>query len=62
MKKSTKEALKFWGAITIGGAVPGSVAALMGAPWWGVVLSALFIPFLVIGLLIAMVKVMTSIF
>lgn len=62
MKKEVKEGLKFWGAIGIGAAVPGSIAAMLGAPWWGVTLSALFIPFLIIGFLILMVKIMTSIF
>lgn len=62
MKKSTKEALKFWGAMSVGAAVPGSLAALMGAPWWGIALSAVFIPFVVISFLVMMLKVMTSIF
>ena len=62
MKKSTKKNLKFWGAMSVGAAVPGSLAAFMGAPWWGIALSALFIPVLVICFLIFMVKIMTSIF
>lgn len=62
MKDSTKEGLKFWGAMSVCAAVPGSLAAFMGAPWWGITLSALFIPFVVIGSLILMVKLITSIF
>lgn len=62
MKKEVKEGLKFWGAIGIGAIVPGSIASMLGAPWWGVALSALFIPVVVIGFIIAMVKFMTSIF
>lgn len=62
MKNSTKDALKFWGAMTVGATVPGSFAAFMGAPWWGIALSALVIPFIIIGIMIFMLKIMTSIF
>ena len=62
MKKSTKDALRFWGAVSVGAAVPGLFAAFMGAPWWGIALSALVIPFALYVSLVFMVKVMTSIF
>lgn len=62
MKKSTKDALKFWGTVSAGAAIPGSFAAFMGAPWWGIALSALVIPFIIIGFMIFMLKIMTSIF
>ena len=62
MKKSTKDNLKFWGTVGAGAAIPGSFAAFMGAPWWGIALSALVIPFIIIGFMIFMLKIMTSIF
>lgn len=62
MKNNTKEGLKFWGAMSVGAAVPSSAAALMGAPWWGVTLSALFVPVVIIGFIIVTIKIMTSIF
>lgn len=32
MKKNTKEGLKFWEVMSVGAAVPGSLAVVMGAP------------------------------
>ena len=55
MEKGTKENLKFWGAMSIGAAVPGSVAAFMGAPWWAIAIATVSAPLLLVVLFFMLV-------
>lgn len=62
MKNETKNGLAFWGTLIISATVSGSIAALLSAPWWGIVLSVIFPPFLIIALFIMLANAMVSFF
>lgn len=62
MKNETKNGLVFWGTIITSATVPGSIAALLGAPWWGITLSAIFFPLIIIGFFIFLANALVSIF